>query len=90
VPLANTSGNAIRDNQASLDLIEAAFDFAQRVLDPKGWFIVKYFDSPEAQMFRKDTLQPYFAKVQAKKVAASRKESSEMYWICHGRKKMIE
>ncbi|UZJ54408.1 hypothetical protein CBS101457_003728 [Exobasidium rhododendri] len=84
--MANTSGNSIRDNQASLDLIEAAFEFAKRVLDPKGWFVVKYFDSPEAQAFRKDRLQAYFEKVQAKKVAASRKESSEMYWICRGLK----
>lgn len=31
---ANTSGNVIRDSQASLDLCEAAFDFCQAMLRP--------------------------------------------------------
>lgn len=71
-----------------MDVIQAAFDFANRLLTKNGWLIIKYFDSPEAQSFRKDVLHTHFEKIQAKKVAASRKESSEMYWICHGRKEI--
>lgn len=61
---ANTSGNPIRDRQASIDLLEAAFAFAARNLrfadssagkrSSPSTLVLKYFESPEAQEFRKD------------------------------------
>lgn len=90
---ANTSGNAIRDQQASLDLLEVAFSFATKILRPYEYvdplqgqssvLVLKYFEAPEIQKFRKERLEKAFSRVFAKKVAASRSESSEMYFVCH-------
>ena len=82
----NTSGNTIRDAEGALQLYTSVHTFARQVLAKEGWLIIKYFDSPEAQEFRKTVLEKSFAKVQAKKPGASRKESSEMYWICRNLK----
>ncbi|PWN37640.1 23S ribosomal RNA methyltransferase [Meira miltonrushii] len=89
--MANTSGNPIRDSVASLDLIHSAFSFAKSMLkrsdtksseNDSSVLIMKYFEGPDAQEFKKQYLQPNFSRIVNKKVAASRSESSEMYFIC--------
>ncbi|WFD33001.1 methylene-fatty-acyl-phospholipid synthase [Malassezia sp. CBS 17886] len=88
--MANTSGNAVRDAQASLDLCEAAWDFAYSMLRPPsgaargGTFLCKFFMSSEADTFRKHVLSKHFASVRAEKMDASRAGSREQYWVCQG------
>lgn len=46
--------------------------------------VMKYFMSHEADVFRREVLQPHFHFVKAEKMDASRKESREQFWICIG------
>lgn len=99
--MANTSGNAIRDAQASLDLCIAAFDFCLTTLQESSTlytnprdarvlpsFVCKYFMSPEANEFRK-VLEQHFQFVRSEKMDASRSESREQYWVCIGFQKPL-
>lgn len=47
---------------------------------------MKYFMSHEADVFRKEVLERHFHFVKAEKMAASRKESKEQFWVCIGYK----
>lgn len=40
--------------------------------------------SAEADAFRRSVLEPAFEYVRAEKMAASRTESREQYWVCMG------
>jgi len=88
----NMSGNRLRDIDQSLELCTSVFQFAQEWLitarqsgNPRGgWLIMKYFDHPELQAFRKEHLEPSFRSVFNVKPASSRSESSEVYWVCSG------
>lgn len=53
-------------------------------IEHSSTFICKYFMSPEADEFRKETLERHFSAVRAVKTAASRSESREQYWVCRG------
>lgn len=46
--------------------------------------VMKYFMSHEADLFRKEVLEKHFGFVKAEKMAASRKESREQFWVCIG------
>lgn len=48
--------------------------------------MMKYFMSHEADLFRKQVLERHFQFVKAEKMAASRKESREQFWVCIGYK----
>ncbi|KAG9035222.1 2' O-ribose methyltransferase [Tulasnella sp. JGI-2019a] len=86
------SGNRLRDVDQSLELCTAALTFAKDWLvsskdtgrSHSGVLVMKYFDHPELQAFRKEELQRSFHFVQNVKPAASRSESSEAYWVCSG------
>jgi cell division protein FtsJ len=84
--MGNTTGNRLRDIAISTDLLHAALAFSRRALraskDKSSTLIMKYFDSEEANEFKRDHLVRHFNRVISKKVAASRSESSEMYFIC--------
>ncbi|KIO24545.1 hypothetical protein M407DRAFT_76811 [Tulasnella calospora MUT 4182] len=88
----NMSGNRLRDIDLSLELCTMAFDFAkdwlvtaQETGKPHGGVLVmKYFEHPELQAFRKEYLQAAFRYVSNVKPTSSRSESSEAYWICSG------
>jgi 23S rRNA (uridine2552-2'-O)-methyltransferase len=54
-----------------------------RILAPKGNAVFKVFDGEYSMEFR-DYLQKKFTKVHLKKPNASRKPSSEMYFVCLG------
>ncbi|PWN93102.1 ribosomal RNA methyltransferase [Acaromyces ingoldii] len=86
--MANTTGSALRDAVLSLDLVQSALNFAcaHLVAGRAGFFVAKYFESSDANEFRREELQPRFEAVASRKVAASRSESREMYWVCRGYK----
>ena len=78
---ANLSGNSCVDNQRNFWLWNCALEFAVSNLTVKGHFILKYFESSEANQFRK-FLEPNFESVSVFKPKASRAESSEKYFVC--------
>lgn len=78
---ANMSGNSCTDRWANFGLWTQAFEFASRHLTGNGHFVIKVFESPEAEQFRKG-LKDHFAKVTAFKPKASRSASSEKYLVC--------
>ncbi|KAL1410977.1 2' O-ribose methyltransferase [Vanrija albida] len=90
--MAAMSGNRVRDVQASLDLVGAATEFAHLVLRPAdgdyagGSLVMKFFHHPDLVAFKKEQLDPCFAKVVTDKPKASRSESSEAYFVCLGYK----
>jgi 23S rRNA (uridine2552-2'-O)-methyltransferase len=97
--LANMSGNPLRDAQSSIDLCDAALEFALehlRVLSvSKGVgeemkkvapsLVMKCLQSSLSQAFR-DRLRSHFRTVKWEKPSSSRPESREGYWVCSGLK----
>ncbi|KAH8105292.1 S-adenosyl-L-methionine-dependent methyltransferase [Cristinia sonorae] len=89
---ANFTGNRVRDIEASLDICNAVFQFAQKHLRASasigrtrgGVLVLKHFAHPLSMAFRKDVLEANFHDVQYRKPDSSRGESSEGYWVCMG------
>lgn len=79
----NFSGMRSVDQPRSIFLAELALDFAQKVLKPKGSFIVKTFQGEGFEVFLKD-LRSLFTKVIIRKPSASRGSSSEVYLVAIG------
>lgn len=79
----STTGHREQDQQESLGLSKQAFVIAKRFLKPGGNFLVKVFQSSEANTFLKE-LGRDFQFVKAYKPEASRKRSKEMYYVCLG------
>ena len=79
----NFSGMRSVDQPRSIYLAELALDFAQKVLKPKGCFIVKTFQGEGFEVFLKD-LRSLFAKVTIRKPSASRGSSAEVYLVAIG------
>ncbi len=77
------SGNYSIDHARSIELCEAALDFARYCLRPGGSFVAKVFQGAMFGGFlrRAKTL---FKVCRAHRPAASRSSSSEMYVICRG------
>ncbi|KAG8719706.1 2' O-ribose methyltransferase [Ceratobasidium sp. 395] len=85
---ANVTGT-VKDVESSLQLCEMAFGFAAEHLKrgpgPKaGVLITKYFEHPDLLDFMKRQLKPSFGNVRTLRLAASRSESSEQYFMCTG------
>ncbi|CAL1702791.1 unnamed protein product [Somion occarium] len=89
---ANFTGNRTRDVEASLDICEAVFAFAQRHLrdaqgrkrSSGGALVLKHFAHPLTDQFRIEKLQPNFHSVRYVKPDSSRSDSTEGYWLCFG------
>ena len=79
----NFSGMRSVDQPRSIYLAELALDFAQKVLKPKGCFIVKTFQGEGFEVFLKDLIS-LFAKVTIRKPSASRGSSAEVYLVAIG------
>lgn len=79
----NFSGTRSVDQPRSIYLAELALDFAQKVLKPKGCFIVKTFQGEGFETFLKD-LRGLFTKVTIRKPSASRGSSAEVYLVALG------
>ncbi|KAJ3112103.1 hypothetical protein HDU96_004938 [Phlyctochytrium bullatum] len=75
------TGNKAADVARVLMLCEAALSVAERVLQPGGHFVCKFFQGEGAEEFR-NVLLTRFAKVVYDKPPASRSHSSEGYLIC--------
>jgi 23S rRNA (uridine2552-2'-O)-methyltransferase len=76
----NLSGIASIDQPRTLYLIELALDIAEKTLKKKGHFLVKCFHGIGFDQYFKK-LRTRFEKVSAKKPAASRSNSSEVYLL---------
>ncbi|KAI0288731.1 23S ribosomal RNA methyltransferase [Russula brevipes] len=89
---ANATGNRTRDTQDSLDICHAVWNFTSKHLrtaqstDRKrgGVLLLKHFEHPELQQFRKVYLNPNFHNVLYIKPDSSRAASREGYWLCFG------
>ena len=71
------------DHAKQIALNYAASKIVEHVLAYKGNALLKVFDGEYSNEFR-DYIKKKFAKVQIRKPKASRKTSSELYYICLG------
>jgi 23S rRNA (uridine2552-2'-O)-methyltransferase len=81
----NMSGIAVSDQARSMELAEAARDFALLHLQPEGVFLVKIFQGAGYDEYLK-SLRAAFRKVMVRKPDASRDESAEQYLLSRGLK----
>ena len=79
------TGNWSVDHAKQISLNYAAAKIMEQVLTFKGNAVFKVFDGEYSMEFR-DYLKKKFAKVKLTKPNASRKASSELYYICLGYK----
>ena len=84
---ANTTGHQHIDHLRTLNLVEAAYEFAKEILAPGGIFIAKVFQGGTEQNLLAD-MKKNFAKVSHYKPDASRKDSVENYVVAQGFKKI--
>ncbi|OAL66984.1 cell division protein ftsj [Trichophyton rubrum] len=80
VGLMNTSGTKSRDHLGSMELCNAALDFASNVLKEGGHFVCKYYQGSGEKDFEND-LKRLFHRVYREKPESSRSESKEAYFI---------
>ncbi len=80
----NMSGEYSLDQARSLHLARQAAETAFELLDSGGDFVVKVFEGPDVDAFRSD-LESEFKYLRVTSPKASRKESSELYFIGKGR-----
>ncbi len=78
----NIGGNA-SDQPRAMYLCELALDFAVRVLQPDGKFLVKVFQGEGYDEYRKAVLE-HFTVLKSRKPEASRARSREMYLLASG------
>ncbi|EPB81335.1 hypothetical protein HMPREF1544_11952 [Mucor circinelloides 1006PhL] len=83
------SGNHTADHARSMELCESALTFAEKVLSPGGSFVAKFLMGGTEHEFRK-RLQTMFAKVKTEKPDASRKQSTEGFFVALGYKPLQE
>jgi len=81
----NMSGIAVSDQARSMELAEAARDFAVLHLQPQGAFVVKIFQGAGYDDYL-SSLRRAFVKVVVRKPDASRDESAEQYLLAKGLK----
>ncbi|KAH7324451.1 FtsJ-like methyltransferase-domain-containing protein [Stachybotrys elegans] len=86
--LMNTSGHAFRDHAGSMDLCNAALQFASDTLRPGGHFVCKFYQGAEDKKLELK-LKKLFGKVHREKPDASRSESKEAYLIGLRRKEGV-
>ena len=83
----NTTGHAATDHIRIIALAELALDLALQILAPGGAFVAKVFQGgSEKQMLV--PLKQAFTSVKHAKPPSSRKESSELYVVAQGFKKL--
>ncbi|KAI8329191.1 23S rRNA Um-2552 2'-O-methyltransferase [Blakeslea trispora] len=77
------SGHHVADHARSMELCESALVFAEKVLTPGGSFVAKFLMGGTEHEFRKK-LQTVFEKVKTEKPDASRKQSTEGFFVAMG------
>lgn len=80
----NVSGEYSLDQARSLHLARQAYETALELLDTGGDFVVKIFEGPDVDDFKAE-VEEDFQYVRVTSPEASRKESSEVYFIAKGR-----
>ncbi|UKZ62599.1 uncharacterized protein TrAtP1_003840 [Trichoderma atroviride] len=83
--LMNTSGIASRDHAGSMDLCEAALQFASDTLKPGGHLVCKFYMGARDKELEKQ-LRLLFAEVHREKPESSRSESREAFFVALRRK----
>lgn len=81
----HTSGNKTLDSNRSIDLVQRAFDLADKFMNQGGNVVAKVFQSQEMNYFVRD-IKPKYEYVQTHKPKASRQGNSELYIIAIGKK----
>lgn len=81
----NLSGIAAADQARALNLSDMALQFAERVLDENGGFLIKIFQGAGSQEYLTN-LKQRFNQVVVRKPKASRAESREIYFLAKGYK----
>lgn len=79
----NTSGIRERDHALSVELVQAAFTMAQRLLRHGGCFVAKVFEGEDLPQLLAQ-LRRHFAQVKPYHPQATRQESREVFLICKG------
>ncbi|ODQ67227.1 23S ribosomal RNA methyltransferase [Nadsonia fulvescens var. elongata DSM 6958] len=87
--LANTTGLAVKDHGASVDLCDAALMFAIDTLRPGGNFVCKFYTGKEDKNLEQ-RLKKVFKKVHREKPDSSRDESREMFFIGIGKREDVK
>lgn len=85
----NTSGNSAVDQPRMMYLCDLALDFASKVLDEKGQFLVKVFQGEGFEEYRKSIVKE-FTVVKSVKPKASRPRSPEVYLLAQERKVSVK
>jgi 23S rRNA (uridine2552-2'-O)-methyltransferase len=78
-----TNGNRFSDHIRQLELAQAAFDTACRLLRPGGAFVVKVFDGQDAQAYT-IAVRSRFETVKRLKPPATRNKSVEFFLVATG------
>ncbi|KAL7926698.1 FtsJ-like methyltransferase domain-containing protein [Trichoderma austrokoningii] len=86
--LMNTSGIAFRDHAGSMDLCEAALQFASDTLKPGGHLVCKFYMGARDKELEKK-LRLLFAEVHREKPESSRSESREAFFVALRRKSTV-
>lgn len=89
---ANMTGVAAHDDEASLQICHAVWQFAKKNLRTAteigrtrgGVLLLKHFTHPDIEAFRQNCLVPNFRDVTYIKPQSSRSESKEAYYLCRG------
>ena len=79
----NTTGSAATDQARSADLVRAVFSLALETLKEGGAFLAKIFDGAESNDVFAE-LKPFFRELRRIRPEASRKGSSELYFLGKG------
>ncbi|MCJ1477897.1 2' O-ribose methyltransferase [Lambiella insularis] len=87
--MMNTSGMSFRDHAGSMDLCNAALNFAFDTLRVGGHFVCKFYQGAEEKALETQ-LRTLFAKVHREKPESSRSESKEAYFVGLRRKDRVE
>lgn len=80
----SVSGNWSVDHTRQVSLNYDCVTVMNKVLARKGNAVFKVFDGPHSAEFRDYVRKGMFAKVHVTKPKASRKQSSELYFVCLG------
>lgn len=77
----NTTGNKTVDQLGSLNLVEKVFSILPLFLKQKGGFVIKVFESHEAQKFLKNELKKCFEEHHYFRPKSTRSTSTEFFVI---------
>jgi 23S rRNA (uridine2552-2'-O)-methyltransferase len=81
----NSTGIRLRDHVLSVELVRAALELSQQVLQPGGHMVAKVFEGEDLPQLILD-LRQVFEKVKPHYPAATRREGREVFLVCQRRR----